>query len=798
MKRKRKIDFYRTVLSVTAAALLGLLPVTAIHAQIEDTEESRATDAADSGSALDEVVLPSAEVRAQRETAEHVSQEQMTERGDTTLFEAMRWIPGIVTFGSHPGTDQGAMGVRGISGGSHDVDYMTIMQDGAPLSDLGGIDGGSGGRLDYFGMLTGGLESIDVAKGYTSVLLGPNIMAGVLMMRTAKPKRLFELNARAGVDLDAGGFSATSETLTVGSRFGMFYARAGVQEKYMDHWRMPEDFEPTNTQGKTDNIEQPQKAGNRIFSKSNSLGANIMFGVNPFDTLDVWATYAYSSRDILDGGWTPVPVSNSIVPAMPNDMLDPRTSLFMGSFPYRRRHDATLHAEWTPTGKLNLGLLGYFNLYDQERRSIFSPSGRPFGDPATIWPLYEADSYTISYLSTNAFGINLQGGYAINDMHKIEGAVQFRQNNFEEWGDGLGVREEPERSDDHLKASYRDNIYFFGAEYTINPVKAFTGIVGFGLDMNDPQKLDRWTNTNRNPAGVYTHTPQETELSSFIAMPQWNLGAFYDLTEQHELHFTYAKKNRFPSFTERGDAGAASWRNVTLEPNLDLKPQEVHHFEVGYKGYFLERVRLTSALYTNYELNKIAIVTLDPGSPPTQPGGADGTPPKGQYRNINENLYYGLELGTELVLNDFFSMGGNFSLSKSKVLYNAANDDPGTSADYSIIGLSPLFVTNGYVSISPFAGMDIKGIDDIRIIPRFEYIGTRYYPSSAGNQISESAKASKILDDYALLHLGIIVDIAEHYSASFSVNNILDEIYYTAPFYPGAGRSFNISLGAKF
>jgi iron complex outermembrane receptor protein len=728
-------------------------------------------------------VLPSAEVRAQRETAEHVSQEQMIERGDTTLFEAMRWIPGIVTYGSHPGTDQGGMSVRGIGGGSHDIDYMTIMQDGAPLSDMGGLDGGNGGRLDYFGMLTGGLESIDVAKGYTSVLLGPNIMTGVLMMRTAKPKRLFELNARAGMDFDAGGFSGTTETLTVGSRFGMFYARASIQEKYVDHWRLPGGFEPTDDNGKTDDVKQKQKEGNRIFSKSNSFGANIMFGANPLDTLDVWITYAYSTRDILDGGWTPLSVTDSTEKAPDSVSLDPRTYIYMNSYPYRRRHDTTLHAEWNPTDKLNLGLHGYFNLYDEEHRSIAVDWSTIQNATEGVWTKYQNDEYTINHLTTNTFGVNLQGGYEISDIHKIEGALQFRQSNFEQWGGGLGFREEPEHTEEHLQSSYTDNIYFFGVEYTINPVKAFTGIAGFGLDMNDPQKLDRWTNTNTND--VYAHTPQKSDISSFIAMPQWTLGAFYDLAEQHEIHFTYAKKNRFPSFTERARSEEGNYEGTPIKANLDLKPQEVHHFEIGYKGYFLERIRLTSALYTNYELNKIAIVMLEDGI-------------NGQYRNINENLYYGLELGTELVLNDYFTMGGNFTLSKYKVLHNQANENPGSTTNYTIIGSSPLYVANGFVSISPFAGKDLGKIDDIRIVPRFEYVGARFYVSGAGNQIEAKDKANNTLYDYALLHLGIFVDFAEHYSASFAIHNILDEIYYISPNYPGAGRSFNISFGANF
>ena len=54
----------------------------------------------------------------------------MYERGDTNLFEAMRWIPGIVENGGHAATDLGGLSLRGIGGGGHGTDYMTVMQDG--------------------------------------------------------------------------------------------------------------------------------------------------------------------------------------------------------------------------------------------------------------------------------------------------------------------------------------------------------------------------------------------------------------------------------------------------------------------------------------------------------------------------------------------------------------------------------------------------------------------------------------------------------------------------------------------
>jgi iron complex outermembrane receptor protein len=599
-------------------------------------------------------------------------------------------------------------------------------------------------------------------------------MAGVLMLRTAKPQRKFEFNGRTGLDFDAGGFGATTTTLTAGTRLGIFYARAGIQEKYVDHWRLPDSFVQKDTRSPEDGGD-PQKEGNRIWTKSNTLGVNIMLGITPLDDLDIWATYAYSSRRLLPDGWSPTRVGR-----MTND-TPPEAHLLMQAFKYRDRYDAALHTEWSPE-KFNIELHSYFSMYDEEYHRL-TPLG--WGKASVIWPEYLAEDYKIQDLITYSFGIHLDGGYEINDWNKIAASIQFRQNDYKKWW-GNDIREKPEHTDKYLTKSLADNIWFIGAEYTVNPFRSFTGIVGLGLDMLDPQRMEL-TADDPDGAGMDSST-----LANFNATPQWTVGFFYDITEQHELHFTYAKKNRFPSFSEReGSVGTntpTSAATRDIKPNNDLESQQVHHFEFGYKGYFLDSIRITTAVYTNYELNKITTVALE-----NDPDGYDR-----QYQNIDENLYYGFEFGTEMFLNDYFALGGSFAINKYKILHSEVKLSDGS--DYELKGSAPQLTANGYFSIAPFAGIYTGIVDNIRIMPRFEYIGARFPPGGEANLVSGSASAPThtYLDDYVLFHIGIFADIAEHYSASFAIHNMLDQLYYTEQYSPAAGRSFNISFGAKF
>lgn len=676
----------------------------------------------------EEVVLPGAEVKAKKGTSELITQEQMTERGDTNLLEAIRWVPGvIINGGGHAGKEQGGFSIRGATGGAGDQDYMSVFVDGLPLQ------ANQEGRVDHGSLLTGSLESVEVAKGYSSGVLGPGAIGGALILRTAKPKKLFELAARSSFNFDGGGYAGTVDNIAAGTRLGIFYARASFQGSFIDHWRLPNSFKPTDDIPPEEG-GNPQKKGNRIFSESNTIGISGMLGINPLDTLDIWITYGYSDKD---KGWTSPAVSGSIT---------------MAAYPYLKRHNAAFHAEWTPP-RFNLNLRSYFEYMDDRRLVI---SG---GNIADQWQNYLDDKYSYRDAEGFTWGAHLGGSYEINDWNDIQFSLQFKQTGMDTYySRAPQLYEEPKHDDFTRMNTYKDNAWFAGVEYSINPFKPFTAVAGFGYDIVDPQKM-----VLRDTSFVIT----VDEPLALKSLPQWSLGLFYDLTEQNELHLSYAKKNRFPDWRSRQQHA----NSTSQKPNLDLAPEEMHHFEFGYKGYFLDCIRISAALYTSYFVNGIATVRLE-----NDPDGYET-----QKQNVGENLYYGFELGTEMFLNDYFTLGSSLALLKYKIISNPADIDN--------LGGRPQLSTNGYISISPFAGINTGSVKNIRITPRFEYVASMYELSS-GN-------STTLLNDYLLVHISASAEITKYLQLSLAVNNLLDELYYTFRNHPSPGRSFTVSLGAK-
>jgi iron complex outermembrane receptor protein len=673
----------------------------------------------------DEVVLPAAEVMAKKETAEHISQEQMNERGDNDLFEVMRWIPGVVQNNGHSGRNEGSFNLRGLVGGQHGASYVPVYIDDVPWINY------YDGRIDYGAYLTGSLESIDIMKGYSSVLLGPNNLGGAVVMRAQKPKTRLEAYVKSVQDIDGGGYVGNIENVTVGTKQDYFYAKAGFQYRGIDRWKLPGSFEPYDDTPPEDG-GNPQKKGDRLWSDSKDIAANVMFGWTPADPIDIWLTYNFSNRD---KGFAMPPSTESYV---------------VWKWPYITRHTVSLHGEWT-SDAFNVKALGYFDKYD-DRIYVYPRFGGGINNQAR-WQAYLDDTHVVSDYDDFTAGLNINGGYNINNWNKIEASFQFRQVNRKSYDSDVSGND-PEHDDDHKAGDHSENIWFTGFEYSINPVKPFTTVLGIGIDVSDPQKI--WSKGH------------DYKLSDPSAIPQWSAGLFYDLSDGHEIHFTYAKKNQFPTFSQKN----SSQETGSNKANIDLKPVEIHHLEFGYKGYFLHSISLTSAVYYSFENNQIAQVKISDPVFNTQ------------YQNVDKTMYYGFEFGTEMYLNKFFTVGCTLAINKNHIVHS--------ESDLKYLGMSPELTTNGYFAVTPFADIDTKTLKNIRIIPMFEFTGSRYAASYT------KAQTPKLLDSYTLVHIKATTDITDYFSFSFGVNNLFDELYEILEFHPEAGRSFSITLEAKY
>jgi iron complex outermembrane receptor protein len=678
----------------------------------------------------DTVQLPAVELSENKETTEFITREQMDRRGDSDLIEAVRWVPGIIPLDAGGARNESGFTMRGLGQAT-----VPVYLDGVPWGDP------YGSQIDYSRFLTTDIESISINKGYSSMMLGSNNMGGVIVMRTAKPKKPFEASLKSSLDTDGVfAYSGNLQTFSAGTKLDLFYAKASFTWRDVDHWRLPKTFKAS------DDLEpgaggNPQKEGDRIWSKSSDLKISALFGFTPGENIDVWASYSYSDSD---KGVSPPSVDG--------------VKYSVWEWPYVRRHTVSLNGDWT-TDSFYLHAMGFFDKYNNRLYPYPRFGGGASGDTAyNAW--LDGNSETSDY-DDYTFGVTLQGTYNINKLSKIAGNFDFKQ--FSHKSFDKAYLSPSTYSDTFVQtADVSENLIFAGAEYTIKPVNPLTLAAGLGVNIYVPGNMDNYNSTSGDK--VTTVNSPETQ-----AAPTVQLGAFYDLSTDHELHLTWALKNRYPTMKEK----FSSLGTGKNKANPDLTAEYANHFEFGYKGYLIEKINITSAVFYTYASDRITNVSIT--------GDPDYT---SQYQNIDKTAFYGFEFGTEMYVSRFVSLGGALGYTKSEII--------SSESGYTQIAGIPEFTANGYAVIKPLETvLTGGGIHNVSIIPGFEFFGSRVL----GNQITTTRTA---LPDYTLASIKLSADFTDYVSASFSVYNLFDELYESSQYFPQAGRSYNFTLSGKY
>jgi len=297
-----------------------------------------------------------------------------------------------------------------------------------------------------------------------------------------------------------------------------------------------------------------------------------------------------------------------------------------------------------------------------------------------------------------------------------------------------------------------------GIEYSGRPFKIpLTVKAGFGFDTLTP--LEYWSKDNEFAqlinSGYYIAKTRNMLLYT------WQAGLFYQFNENHEGRITYARKNHFPTMSQR-----YSTRFGTTLPNSNLGPEQANHFELGWRGSFFDKLlHVWAAAYYSIILGKMATVEIPNPEHPSSL--VDYT------LNLDSTSFYGFELVPQLFVNDYFSMGMSLSTMGYAINHHEAGGQ--------YLPYYPPLALNGYMVIRPW-------LKEISVIPRWEYVGFRY----------SDMLGDEKLPGYFLLHLKISADIGNYVYVSAAVNNILDTSYELRRYSPQEGRSFHFTLECHY
>ena len=653
----------------------------------------------ESGTQEDEVfLLPGVEVTANRETGDQITQEDMRRDGAKDLWEALRYTPGVILSGGGA-RNESNFRIRGYG-----PDSVPILVDGVQIANPYRREG------DAARMLTGDLEGVTIQKGYSSMLLGANTLGGAVVMQTAKPRKNLELYIQPSVEADGEfGYASSTWVASAGTKRDLYYGKVTYQRRDVDHFRLSDDFEPT--------ARNPQQKGDRLWSDSVDTKVTVIAGVTPKSNLDIWATYVLQDAD---KGLSP-----------PETV---RRDYQIWEWPLWKRRSYSLNGAYS-FRVFSFEALAYYDKYDNRMQDYYSMAH------------YEAGvhGYPSDYDEYSAGG-RVLAGWDINSRNKLQASVIYKKE------DHRGLRER--RGELQELIHVNEDTWSLGMEYTVKPWRSLRLEAGYGFDALYPQKY--WSRDDEFAklinAGYFVVKTKDMFLN------KWQFGAFYELMDGHEIHFTYARKNHFPNMSQR-----YSTRFGDVLPNPNLGPEIADHYELGYNWRFNDILSLSPAIY--YSIMDGKIVNFEIPDPTNPTVGVD------YARNLDTTSFYGFELSARLDLNRYFAAGLAFSVNGYKL-------NETQNIDVIVMSYYPRITTSGYLLVTP--------IKKLEIMPRLEYVSSRYAYTSG----LEEDK----LSSYWLANIRAKYDLRNDLALVAGINNIFDKLYEIRQHYPLAGRSYTFSL----
>ncbi len=573
---------------------------------------------------LDEVEVSA---RRQKQTGTEITGGDMEKTGVQDLYQALNRVPGVEL------SDGGSRGESSFSIRGFDSSYIPVIVDGISVTSP------FNGRGDSGSLLTGDMDSILIQKGYSSMLTGSGGIGGAVMLTASKPKKVFEAYLKATTEFDDRfGLASTNFITSVGSKLEKVYFKATVQDRDVDHFRLPSGYVPM--QGSV------QDKGNRLFSDRSDFKTTLIAGTTPLDGLDIWATYIYQKSD---RGMNPPEVS-------------PVYSLL--GWDYWNHHSVSLHGEYD-SDRWDVSFLAFYDTYDNSLSSYSSFMHIDYDRPNRI---NQYDEY--------AAGMRVNAGYDLAMQHTLRGSFSFRQD------DHWGYRADLFNKDDiHVK----ENKISLGLEYEYRPFKKLRLVASGGFDSLLPDQYWSRAGAFAEYMGVASYVVEKKERWLLAAQA----GVFFEFIDNNELRLTYARRNQFPTMNDRysttfGDS----------MPNPNLKPEVADHVELGYKGTLFDMLLIDASLYYSYVNDKMALIkVLDPFS---------SSHSVDFMTNLDAVSFYGFELSSTLFLSRYLEMGVNLSLSDYSINESLARARTVTYyPKITVNGYVEIMPWEDYISVMP-------------------------------------------------------------------------------------------------
>ena len=409
--------------------------------ETNQTSDDSKTDGNHEATQLDEIVVEGE--KEKNRTSEYITKEEIEIKGSENLWEIMGTLPGVIRTGGGE-RNESNFRLRGFDAKRVPI-YIDGVSQAIPYR----------GDADYARILTYDIESIEVQKGYSSMLMGANNLGGFISLTTAKPRKPLEGSFRYDTEFDnVFQNQKNMYQASIGSRRDYFYAKIGAAYIDQSHFRLPDSFRPKNDY---------QSDWERRDSYEKDSKVSLMAGITPTDNSEAYITYVGQRAEKSSPG--------SI------SAEDPK----IWDWPKWNRDSVALNARYE-TDRYYTKFLAYYDKFDSRLYTT-----KPHEIPS------DYDDYSI--------GTKIQSGIDLNSWNNLQASLMWKTESHRGWGNVTDIYAK--------NLEIEEYTYSCGAEYSMKPWNPLNLVFGAGYDALIPQKY--WTASRGSEAFESTD-----ELGGFV------------------------------------------------------------------------------------------------------------------------------------------------------------------------------------------------------------------------------------------------------------------------------------------
>jgi iron complex outermembrane receptor protein len=680
--------------------------------------------------------------------AASIDQTEMRNLNLVNAAKALDYLPGVSIQHLSANRNEAGIMVRGFSTRGQVPLYL----DGIPISVP------YDGYVDFNRFLTNDLSEVQVAKGYSSPLLGPNALGGTINMVTQEPVKKLDVDALIGT----GSGNTLLSALHIGTRWRNFFFQGGLDWRQLDYIPLSGDL----TINQYVNLPHIVMTGHQNSSWSRDERFNGRAGWTP----RLGDQYVFSFINLK--GQKGVPLYQG-----PNTAATFRN---FWTWPYWNTTNYYFISNTKLGDSSSIKFRGFYNQF-QNAIDMYS------NDTYSVMNTRNAQHST--YDEHNDGGSTEFATRALK-RNTIGASFFFKDDTHKEHGVYPAISPFPLISPVLLD---RDQQLSIGVQDAVRILPRLSATVGFSADHFDGLQGQQY---NAAMTGLLPFTcqasPNNTSFSG-CTLHAWNFNpqasVTYSVSDAGILFVTFADRGRFPMLKDIYSASLGAGL-----PNPNLQPEHARSWNVGYSHTLKARTVLEVVLFRVDLRDAIeSVYVTDPGG--SNPATAECPNSRiigycNTMANIGKEVHEGVEFQVRSTPLPRLTINASYSYLNRNIAYDFANL-PNVSVPNTSISILPTLPKNKVI-----------GTATIRLPAQILAIVNQRYESGILLQDTtyptNSPPFSPRSEAYATTDLIGIVPIRSKMSVQAGINNLFDRNFYYTAGYPEPGRNWFVNLRYRF